>query len=233
MFNTFIYQPLYNALITLLYIVPGANAGLAVVLLTLIVKILLLPFSISASVTQRKMKEITPEIEAIKEKHKDDKHKQAMEMLELYKKNNIRPFSSIFVMLLQIPVIFGLYFVFWKGGLPNIDPTLLYSFVPQPNFVPDMHFLGVDLSKRSLVFAVLAGLSQALLTHLTLPETPKGGDLKSDMVRGMHLQMKYFLPVIIAIVAYSISSVIALYWITSNIFGVFQELTIKKFLSKQ
>jgi YidC/Oxa1 family membrane protein insertase len=141
-FHTYLYVPIYNLLVFLISVVPGADIGLAIVLATLIVKVLLLPLSLSAARTQKAMKAIEPELKSIREKYKDDKEKQAREMFALYAKYGIKPFSSILSIFIQLPIIIALYWVFNTKSFPTIDLTLLYPFVHEPLAVASTMFLG-------------------------------------------------------------------------------------------
>lgn len=230
-FHTTVYVPLYNALIALLDIGPWVDMGMAVIALTLIVKTAMYPLSLKAARTQRVMKELEEPMKELREKYKDNREEQGRKLLELYRDNNVNPFSSFLVLFIQLPVIFGLYFVFLKGGLPNIDTSLLYSFVPEPGTV-SMYFLGlVDLTAKNIPLAILAGITQHFQARLALPPSgPKkeNASFQEDFARSMQIQMKYVLPFIVMFVAYVASAAVALYWITSNIFAIGQELQVKK-----
>lgn len=230
LFNTLIFVPLYNALVFLISVVPYADVGIAVILLTISVKLVLFPLAQKASREQARMRELAPELDAVKEEHKDDKQKQTLEVMALYKKHNIRPFLSLLVVLIQIPVIFGLYWVFFRGGLPEINMDFLYAFVSAPSSV-NMDFLGlIDMAGRSIVLALLAGGTQYIHSLFVLPTPKPKGDnptLKEDLAHSFHLQMKYVMPIIVIVVSYTISSAIALYWATSNIFAIGQELFVR------
>src|SRR3990172_11473486 len=130
-FNTFFYEPLYNGLVFLISVMPGTDVGLAVIVLTLLVKIIILPLSHKSVASQAKMRSIEPEMKRVKERHKD-KQEQARQVMDLYKKHGVNPFSGCFLMLVQLPIIFALYWVFFKGLANNIDQTILYSFVVAP-----------------------------------------------------------------------------------------------------
>ena len=161
LFHTFCYNPLYNGLIALLAVFPWMDAGVAVIIFTILVKLALFPISKKAVRTQLLMKEIQKDIEEIKKKSGGNKQEEAQKTMALYKEKGINPFSGIFLMLIQLPIIFALYFIFWKGGLPIVDSSLLYSFIPVPTAV-NMHFLGfLDITKTSIV--------AVSYTHLTLP----------------------------------------------------------------
>jgi YidC/Oxa1 family membrane protein insertase len=231
LFNDLVYLPLYNGLIGILDLGPWVDMGIAVILLTIIVKTLLFPLSLKAARTQLLMKELEEPMKEIREKYKDDRETQGRKLLELYREKGVNPFSSFATLLIQIPVILGLYFVFLKGGLPEVDTALLYSFIPEPDTV-NMFFLNlIDMAGKSAPLAVLAGLTQYYQARLALPEQkPRSDDatFQEDFARSMHMQMKYVLPVVIVFVAYLASAAVALYWITSNIFAIGQEIYVKK-----
>lgn len=234
-FHSVFYQPLYNGLVFLISVIPGADVGLAVVILTLLVKIIILPLSHRSVASQAKMRSIEPEIKKVKEQHKD-KQEQARQVMDLYKKHGVNPLSGCFLMVIQLPVIFALYWVFLKGLAHNIDQTLLYSFVTAPEHINTL-FLGlVDMSKKNIILAALAGISQYFQMKFSMPPIPKDngekkkGDLsfKDEFTKNMNLQMRYMLPGIVFFVAYSISSAVALYWLVSNLFSIGHELIVKR-----
>lgn len=231
LFLNFIYDPLYNALVLFIDIIPGYDVGLAIIAVTVFIKLVLFPLSKKAVRTQMVIKKIQPELDELKKKHKDDRQQQAQKMMELYKENNLNPFSGFLVILIQLPVIIGLYWVFYKGGLPEINTDMLYSFVPIPQVV-NMDFLGlVDMGGKSFVLAALAGLSQYVQIKYSLPPIAEKKDspsLKDDLARSFQLQMRYMMPILITVFAYVISAAVALYWVTSNMFAIGQELYMRK-----
>ncbi len=227
-FRTLFYVPLYNALIGLIDIVPGGSVGFAVVILTIGVKVLLLPLSVRASKTQIEMKKIEPEVSAIKKKY-PKREEQARHIMELYRTNKINPFASILVLLAQLPIFFALYFVFFKGGLPTINEDLLYSFISVPENV-SMMFLGIDMAGRSLFLSLFAGGSQFVQAYFAMPESPPRtaeAGFAEEFARSMHIQARYVLPLIVGIVAYTISSAVALYLVTSNMVAILQEWYVR------
>lgn len=226
--NTFFYEPLYNALIFLVGALPGENVGLAVIALTLVVKLALYPLSQKSVHTQAKMRSLEGEIASIKAKHQDDKKKQAEATMELYRKHKVNPFSGCLTILIQLPIIIALYFVFLKGLAPN--GSVLYSFVNFPEHVSTV-FLGIDMGSKSLIFALVAALSQFLQTHLTLPKQRPRGETASfadEFSRSMNVQMRYVLPLFVAFIAYTTSAAVALYWTVSSLFSVGQELLVRR-----
>jgi len=240
MFNTFLYQPLYNGFVSLVSIMPFNDVGLAIILLTIFVKLILFPLSHKQSKAQAKMKQLEPHIQAIKEKHKNDKLQQNQKMMELYKEHNINPLAGCLPVLVQLPIIIALYFVFMNGIKDGVvDTTKLYSFVhPIPL---NMMFLGfVDLMSKNWVLALLAGVTQFFQMKLAMPiakkpETTKDGELsfKDEFAKNMSMQMQYMLPVMITYFAWILSAAIALYFVVGNIFVIFQELFVKKQMKEQ
>lgn len=226
--NTVLYHPLINALAFLVSIIPGGDVGIAVVILTILVKIALFPLSQKAIENQAQMAKLAPELNKIKESGKS-KEEQAKATFDLYREHKTNPFSGCLLLLIQIPIIFALYFVFYKGI--NFDASTLYSFVHIPN-TTNMMFLGlIDIGEKSILLAVLAGISQYLQAHF-MPQpvntANNKGSFAESFSKSMHIQMKYVFPFVVAFIAYSISGAVALYWIVSNIFAVGQQIYAKR-----
>lgn len=231
LYHTFVFDPLYNFLAILFNTLPWADAGVIIIILTIIVRFVIFPLSRKAIRTQVKMAEIAPELEKIKEKYKDKSEEQARQILALYKDKKVNPFSGIFVIIIQIPIIFALYQIFLH--FPEVDESLLYSFVTAPEQIKTI-FLGLtDITGKSLVLAFLAGLSTFFQFRISMKgqTPPQGNSFGSNLARNMQTQMKYFFPVIVFFISYSISGAIALYWLTTNLFGIGQELIIRKKLA--
>lgn len=230
-FNALFYEPLYNGLIFLIGLLPGADVGLAVILLTLVVKLLLFPLSAKAIRTQLKMKEYEGELATLKKRYANDREAQAKALLSFYREKKINPFSSFLTVFIQLPVVLALYYVFFRGGLPEVNASILYPFVSVPDI--NMNFLGlIDVSQKSLSLAFLAGTTQFLQMRFAAPPFPKAADgdssFQATFARSMHLQMRYLLPVVIFFVSWSVSGAIALYLATSTFFSFLQELYLRR-----
>jgi YidC/Oxa1 family membrane protein insertase len=234
LWDSFVYEPLYNILVLLIGILPGASVGGAIIILTIIVKLALFPLTGKSIEAQRAMKELEPELKRIRDAHKDDRQKLSKKTMELYQERGVSPFSGCLPILIQMPIIIGLYWVFWKG-LAVVNEEILYGFVQSPGAL-DMHFLLFDLAAKSIVLAVLAGFSQFIQTRLSLgaqtPPTPttegKQPSFQEDFAKSMQMQMRYILPVMIGFIAYTTSGAVALYWTTSNILSIMQELLMQR-----
>ncbi len=226
-FSTFIYDPLYNGLVFLVGIVPSHDMGIAVVLLTILVRFIIYPLSRRAVDSQLAMKRIAPEVEEVKKKIKDSAE-QSKAIFALYKERGVHPFASMGLLLVQLPILIALYWVFARGGFPAVDPKLLYSFVHAPDSV-NMHFFGfIDMAaKHNIVLAALVTLTQFIYTRLSMG--PRGeqsateATLSNDMAKSFDIQARYILPLVIGVISYTIAAAAPLYWVTSNIFMILQE----------
>lgn len=233
MWNSFIYTPLYNLFTFILSIVPGGSVGIAVIIFTIIVKLALFPIYRKTIVSQKKIAKIQPEIKKIQEEHKGDQREIGIKTMELYKKYNISPFGSIFLLLIQLPILFALYFVFSKG-LTSHDAAL-YSFIHFPTLTNQIFFT-VDLTKASIIFALLAGLSQMAqakisLSHTQVAESQSKTDkvsFQDEFQRSMRIQVLYVLPIFIIFIGTKLPAAITLYWITANVFGFLQDTYVRK-----
>lgn len=231
-FDAVIYNPLYNAVVFLVGALPTHDLGVAVIVLTILVRIILMPLARRAVETQRAMKQITPEVEALKKKYKKNSPEQSQAIFALYKERNIHPFASIGLTFLQLPVLFGLYWVFLKAGFPEINAAILYPFVHEPSVV-NIHFLGfMDMTAtHNIVLAILVAISQFVYTRLSMgprevkPEsTPVEASLSEDMAKSFDMQARYILPVTFGIISYFLAAAAPLYWTTANVFMIAQEL---------
>lgn len=219
-------------------LLPWIDAGVAIIILTILVKLILFPLSKKAVTTQLKMKKVEPELASIKEKYKEDKQEQARQTMALYRKEGINPFMGILLLFIQLPVIFALYRVFLSSGLPTINVDLLYASVKaySAGLMVKINFLNlIDISGKSLILALLAGITTFFQIRFSMPpapkknpDNPKKPTFKEDLARSMNMQMRYIFPVLAFFISWSISGAIALYWITSNIFTIGQELVIRR-----
>ena len=216
--------------------VPGGDVGIAVILLTIVIRLILLPFTLSAARTQRAMKILEPKIKELKEKHKGDKEKEALETLALYREARVNPFASILTVFIQIPVLLALYWVFRYEPFSVVDTARLYAFTPIPHAI-SLQFLGViSVAGKSLLLAILAGITQFLQAHMALSGTMKPSSepgMQNDFQRMMGMQLKYVFPFLIATISYTTSGAVALYFITTNLAGALQEWHVRRTLAEQ
>ncbi len=225
-FNTVLYQPLFNALVLLYKYIPGQDFGVAIIALTILIRFVMYPLGAKAIRSQKAMTEIQPKLKEIQEKYKGDKTKQAQATMELYKEAKINPFSGCLPMLVQLPILLALFRVFWRG-FSQEQMSYLYSFVSVSGQI-DPNFLGmIDLSQPFPVLAVLAGVGQFIQTKMMMPKKNSEKKKQSDFSSMFQKQMVYFFPAITVMIVWRLPSAIALYWIVSSLFSIVQQHYVK------
>jgi len=224
-FYALIYQPLFNLLIFFYNLVPFADLGVAVILLTVLIKLILYPLGLKAARSQKEAESIQPEVKKLQEKYKDNKEKQSREIMALYKKRGVNPFSGILPLFIQLPILISLFQIF-RRGLEKEEMKHLYNFISSPDTV-NYEFLGVvDLSSPNIIFAILAAGGQYLQMK-TVSSKKKEGE-GQDTAKAIQSQMIYFLPGFTFIILLSLPSVVGLYWLITVAFSIFQQYIIKK-----
>ena len=235
--GTFFYQPIYNLLIYVVSNIPGYNLGFAIIILTIIIRLLLFIPQQRALESQRKMQEIQPRIKKLQEQYKDNQQKLAQETFALYKEYKVNPFGSCLPLLIQLPILIALFYVIQNGLNPD-NVYLLYQ--PLKNFdlsLIDVNFFGLlNLTKNEiyvlpLTVAALQFIQMKLSTATRKPKQEeglvkkekKGGQAEMEMATNM---MTYILPVMIALFTASAPSGVGVYWGVSTLFGIGQQLYV-------
>lgn len=224
-FNAILYRPLLNVLILLYQYLPGHDFGVAVIVLTILIKILLYPLGIKAIKSQKALSGLQPKVKEIQEKYKDNKEEQTKAIMALYKKEKMNPFSGCLPLLIQLPVLIALYRVFWKGLQPE-QMTFLYSFVPPPGVINQTFFGIVNLANPNLVIAFLAGIFQFLQTKMSTPKIKSDKKQTPGFAGQMQKQMQYFMPAFMVLILFRLPSAIGLYWIVTTLFTIVQQYII-------
>lgn len=226
-FDITLYYPLFNLLVVIYNYLPGHDFGIAIIVLTIIIRVILYPLSVKALNSQRALQKLQPQIQEIQRKYKNDKEAQAKETLELYKKEKINPFSGLLLALVQLPVLIALYRVFWNG-LKTEELAHLYGFVANPGLINSLFLNTIDLAAPNVIFAVVAGIVQFFQTKMIIPAPPKDKPAKPDFASMMQKQMVYIFPVITVVILFKLPSALGLYWIASGIFSIVQQYFILK-----
>lgn len=245
-FNTILCQPLLNALILLYEYLPGHSFGIAIIVLTILIKLIFYPLGAKGIQSQKALSQLQPKIKEVKEKFKNDKEKQARAMMELYKQEKINPVSGCLPLLIQLPILFALFRVFWRGfGEEQLG--FLYSFVPYPGQINTV-FLGmIDLAKGctekitengveysvylwpTIILVFLVGIIQFIQTKMATPHRRAGeGKGQPDFSQMMQKQMLYFFPIVTVFILWRLPAAVALYWMTTTLFTIGQQYLIFK-----
>lgn len=225
-FTTVLYQPLFNALVLIYLYLPGRDFGIAIIILTILIKLILYPLGVQAIRSQKAMAQLQPKMKEIQEKFKDNKEQQSRALLDLYKKEKINPLSGFLPLLIQLPILIGLYQVFWKG-FGESQMKFLYGFISNPGQI-NTTFLGVmDMAQASMFLAVVTGIAQFIQSKMMSQKQIKSSG-KSDMSQMMQKQMLYFLPLFTVFILWKMPAAVALYWLTTTLFTIVQQYIILK-----
>lgn len=250
-FRTFITEPLLNLLIFIASVMPGYNLGLAIIILTLIVKFILFIPTQHALEGQRKLQEIQPKIEELRKKYKSDPQKLNEETLKLWRKEKINPMQACLPTLLQFPFLIGLFFVIRDGSVLELSQHLVYDFYKDIPWSFNTSFLGFDLLKPSLfIFPPLLFVLQFSQMKLSFAIAKKKKDKKADVIdvpakgkkakkkkeakeepSAQELQqrmMVWGLPIMIAVFAAQFPVAVSLYWAISTVFAIGQQLYVNR-----
>ncbi len=207
---------------------PKHDLGLAIVALTVIIRFLFFPLSIKSQRSQRALNAINPQITALKEKHKHDQAAQGAAMMQLYKENNINPIAGCLPLLIQLPILIALYRAFVAGLNPQ-SLSMLYSFVPHPAALNSM-FLGfINIAHKNILLALIAGALQFIQARQSMNYMKASGGANPQL-SALNTQMLYFFPVMIVIIGWNLPAGLILYWITTTLFSIGEQLYLRKAL---
>ena len=229
-FNTFIYQPIFNLLIWLYNILPGHDIGLAIIVMTILVRLAFFPLSRKSIESQKALQDLQPKIEELKAKYKDNKERLGQEMMKLYKENKINPASSCLPLLIQLPFLWAIYRVF-AAGLSNGSLDLVYPFIHNPGTINTISFGFMDLAQKQWILAVLAAVAQfwqAKMLSTKKPPIKSEGSKDEAFASIMNKQMVYVLPLFTLWIGLKFPGGLTLYWFITTLLTALQQLLIFK-----
>jgi YidC/Oxa1 family membrane protein insertase len=242
MWETFILNPMINSLLVI-YSIIGQNFGLAIIIFTFLIRMLMYPLTIkqmkSASAMQEMQK--SKKYQEIQKKYKNDREKLAQEQMKLYKEMGVNPFGSCLPMIVQLPIMIGFYQSLIRALAVTPVQLLdfsrhIYPFVDAAALIPlNNIFLWLDLSlpERASglaiagfglpVISILVVITTYLQSKLMTP-TAATGDQGAQMAKAMNIYM----PLLMGYLAYTFSSGLALYFLMSNVVGILQYAAMGK-----
>lgn len=227
-FNTFLYQPFFNILILLYQVIPGQDFGVAIIIFTILVRLLFYPLTTSAVKSQKVMAELQPKIQEIQQRFKQNKEEQAREIMAFYQKEKVSPFSGCLPVLIQLPILIALFQVFIRGFGPE-QMIFLYSFIPHPGTVNLFSFNRINLGEANVFIAIFAGVAQFFQSKMLVPKVQK---IKKDdnqvaqVAVIVQKQMLYITPVFTIFILLGLPSAVALYWLIAALFSILQQYLI-------
>lgn len=225
MYQTLVYQPILQALLWL-YHLTGDNLGFATILLTLLVRSILIPFTLPSLRAAKKMASLKPQLDALKRKYSADKKVFQQKQLEFYKKHKVNPAGGCLPYLAQFVVLIALYQVFMKtlnGGESVLSNTTFFLW-------------DLKIKDHTYILPALAGLLQ-LITSLAIlpavenePEKRPGNKAQkediAEMATSMQQQMIFLMPIMTVVFAIQFPSGLALYWVITTAFSLGQQLIV-------
>ncbi|MBI5913156.1 membrane protein insertase YidC [Candidatus Azambacteria bacterium] len=235
LFNEVFYRPLFNALVGLYQTAAFYDLGIAIIILTVLLRLALWPLASRALRSQKELMALQPEIKKIQEQYKNNKDEQMKRVMALYKEKKVNPFSGFLPILIQLPVLFALYRVFF-AGFKEESLNALYGFIPNPGAMQHFFVGMVDLAAtHNVVLAVMAGALQFYQSRMMLKDQQKRqkGAPQNDFSAHMSKQMVYVMPAVIAFTAYILPAGIALYLAVTTGFSIMQQLHVLKSTSKE
>lgn len=224
--NTLLYKPIFNTLIFFVSKLPGHSLGWAIILLTFLIKILLLAPNQKALKSQKALQKIQPQLDALKQKYKNDSQKLSQETMKIWKEHKVNPMGSCLPMLIQFPILIALFYVV-RDGLGVTDPNLFYESLKSfDHQLINPVFLGlIDLTKANVIaLPLIVGGLQFFQIRLSFAKT-KGANQNAAMPM-MNNMMQFFLPVMIAVFTASLPAAVGFYWGTSTLFAIGQQFAV-------
>ncbi|MEK7285469.1 MAG: YidC/Oxa1 family membrane protein insertase [Chloroflexota bacterium] len=245
LWNFLLVHPLLSLLIAAYDLIP--DFGLAIVLLTVGIRLVLYPLFVAQIRSQRAMQEVAPALNELKQKYGKDRQRMGEEQMKLYRERGVNPAMGCLPLLIQMPILFAMYAAFLQvGGGLGQEPLkgsdyarFLPPFIPNP-VGPDetldltAHWLpwltgGLGQADPGLfieyfkVLPILAGLTQLIASIMAMPaDQPKSQDPQAKMMQSM----AYYFPIITVVFAWSFPSGLAVYWVTTTVFQIVQQYVV-------
>lgn len=237
-FRAFITKPLLNALILIASVLPQHDLGLAIILLTLGVKLALFVPTQRALEGQKKMQLLQPKFEAIRREFKNDPVKMQQETMKIWKEHKINPFQSMVPLLVQFPILIGLFYVVQDVVHLDTARHLIYPFYKDLDWTFDTQFFGLDLSKPYVwIFPPALVVLQFLQMKLSfvIADKKKAKQLEKTVTPAVdtpqEVQQKvmlYFLPLLIGFFSLNYASALSIYWGFSTLFAIGQQMIVNR-----
>jgi len=219
-FNEILFRPLFNITVFLYDILPWNDFGLAIIVLTVIIKFIFLPLTIKSIRSQKKLSQLNPQIQQIKEKYKNNPKAQSEATLALYRESGINPLAGCLPLLIQIPILIGLYQAFIVGLKPE-SLGMLYGFIENPGAINQTSFWFINIGSKMPVLAILAGGLQYLQAKKSSAQIQGSGAAQG--MKALNSQMLYFFPVMVIVIGWNLPAGLLLYWLATTAFSIVEQ----------
>lgn len=235
LFRAVITKPFLNFLILVAAILPNHSLGIGIIILTLLVKLLLFLPTQHAMEGQKKMQLLQPKLEAVRKQYKDSPERMQQETMKLWKEHGVNPLQSCLPILVQFPVLIGLFYVIRDGSNLALSKDLIYPIYQHLDWNFNTAFLGFDLTKPSIwIFPPLLVILQFFQMKLSfmIADRKKAKQIqKAEEKTGMEMQQKvmmYVLPFMIGFFALKFPTAVSLYWGISTLFAIGQQVLVNR-----
>jgi YidC/Oxa1 family membrane protein insertase len=220
-FTKIIFQPLLSATVFLYNTVGLHNLGFTIICMTVGVRFLIAPFSLGAARSQRALATLAPELDKIKAAHPKDQAAQSQAVMQLYRERGINPLAGCLPLIIQLPILIGLYRVFLSIFKPGaLD--LVYHVISKPDHI-NLFFGPIDISQPGHWVAVIAGVLQFFQIRIAM-----SGQQQSKQVKAMNSQMMILLPAMITVIGWTLPAGLAFYWVTTTLFSIGEQLYLRR-----
>lgn len=260
LFNTVLVTPITNILLLiyhlLVYLHVPSPLGFSIILLTIVIRFILYPLTASQLKATKKMQNLTPHLSRLKEQHKNDAKRLQEETMALYKQHGVNPAAGCLPLLIQLPVIWGLYSVL--HNIVGLKPDVLVKTINSLAYAPflalnhpwDTHFFGLPLTMTPwqllqsgafliILIPAITALLQYVQTKMMLPsqqDSAKSGSSASgkkseggmeDFAQAFQTQSLYMFPLMIGFFSFQFPVGLSLYWNTFTLFAMIQQYKMK------
>jgi YidC/Oxa1 family membrane protein insertase len=230
MFDTLIVTPLLNLVLFFYAVLPFHDLGVAIIIVTILVRLLVWPLASKQLHSQRAMQKLAPEIAKLRKKAGGDKTKESQMLMELYKEKGISPFASLTPVLIQMPLLIAFYFALRHAVVAGDLAKVIYEPIANMPAIKDilanpasykpMLFGIVDLAKPNIIIAALAGIAQFFQTKQIMPKKPAD---KADTAAQVAQISVILFPFMTFLFAMSLPSALGLYWFVASLVTIIQQ----------
>jgi len=251
MFTTIIVQPIFNLLVLIYALIPGHNFGLAIIIFTIIIRMLLWPLVKKQLHHAKAIRQLQPELKKIKAAAKGDRRRESQLTMELYKERQVNPLASLGIVLVQVPILIGEELVSFTYPF-ILDLSWMQTLAKDISQFDNTLFGLVDLSRTAvgqagiylpaLLIAAAASITQFFQSRQLMPKSEDSRNLRSilrDAGKGQQADqqevsaavgrsMLYLIPGFVFLVSISLAAALPLYWLTSSLIALWQQSRILK-----
>lgn len=220
LFNTFLYQPIINILVFLYNTAAFGDLGIAIILLTILIRLALAPMFHKMLHQQIMVQKMRPEMQKIQTDYKDDREKQTRLLMELYNKYKVNPFYTFLVLAVQIPILFALFKAF-TSGLNGSISGILYPFISDPGAFNPVFLNLINLNEKNIFLIIVTAAAQFIQTKISSSMQKPSLNQKAPMPSGD--VMGTFLSIFTVFILWNLPSAVAVYWLVSTLFSIAQQ----------